>query len=48
MSEAQEEAVREYIATLTSEAEISKTDAAGISPDIIQRSDLLTDGNTQD
>ncbi len=48
MSEAQEEAVREYIATLTSEAEISKTDAAGISPDIIQRSDLLTDGKTQD
>lgn len=43
MSEAQEEAVREYIATLTEEAEVVKTDDAAISPEIIKNADLLND-----
>lgn len=43
MSEAQEEAVREYIASLTEEAEVVKADAAALNPEIIKNADLLKD-----
>ncbi|KPA23422.1 putative parvulin-type peptidyl-prolyl cis-trans isomerase precursor [Shimia sp. SK013] len=45
---AQEEAVREYIATLSAEATIEKTDAAEIDPEILKRSDLIADPIAQD
>lgn len=48
LSEAQEEAVRNYIATLTAEADIVKTDAAGLSPDVLRRGDLIEDVIVQD
>ncbi|TCK99910.1 peptidyl-prolyl cis-trans isomerase C [Shimia isoporae] len=48
MSEAQEDAVRDYIAELTADAEIVKTDAASFSPEIIRRGELLEDVVVQD
>ncbi|MGR3634619.1 MAG: peptidylprolyl isomerase [Shimia sp.] len=48
LDEAQEAAVRDYIATLSAEATTEKTDAADLDPEILKRSDLISDPISQD
>lgn len=48
LNKAQEEAARAYIADLTAGADIVKTEAADMSPEIIRRADLIGGQVTQD
>ncbi|MGR3712900.1 MAG: peptidylprolyl isomerase [Shimia sp.] len=48
VGEAQEKAVRDYIAELSAEAAIDQSGAVDLDPEILKRSDLLDDATVQD